>query len=541
MRRIFAVVAALATFSACSSTEPDEVKAATTPQAICLASLEEGKGQIAVNDCAAACRADRTDKVSCGGQALGHLQSILEEIGTYVGLLKPSQSPQEMAVAVEGELRTRYGAAIDLRIAVNQFLGGIIRDLRGMREGVYYAVGGTGTTAIPLSELPLDPRLLSFVYGRAESLTVKGEWTDKELALLGGFANGALTVIDLLLSQDWNVNIDDVPDMNGIVGVISVAAGILNDNEDLLVVDDPDSVALARDEAHALMSLLAGREAERAKVAQATPGVLGAIRAEYAAPKPEKPPVLQFSDIDGDGTLSRGDNVVFELGINGETVVFGTIYPISAKLTEAIFQFFADANANLDGNKVPVRIAPLYNAVIRELGIFATALEASGVNLDTMPDALALDLETFYGEFQGFRRLLPHWYYDPTTGANLHYFEDATLAANPSRIYLAFEFEGEDDTAHFTYAGDVTWYEDLVAPGGPASSFAADGLAPDQGVYILFQDPAFAGLLNVNTGPFLSNGYGMSTDITTGGEFIAPKDNRMTNAIINAMIVWWTR
>lgn len=541
MRRIVSLAAALAAFSACSSSDTDVANASKSPQAVCLASLEAGKGQIAVNDCTAACRADHTDKISCGGQALGHLQSVLEEIGTYVGLLKPSQSPKEMAFAVETELRARYGAQIDLRVAVNQFLGGIIRDLRGMREGAYYAVGGTSETRIPLAELPLDPRLLSFVYGRAESLTVKGEWTDKELALLGSVANGGLAIIDLLLAQDWNVQIDDVPEMNGIVEVIAVAAGILNDNEDLLVVDDPDSVALARDETHAMMSLLAGRETDRENVAQATAGVLGAIKAEYGRPAPANPPVIQFTDVDGDGTLSRGDNIVFVLGINGEDVVFGTIYPLSAKLTESIFAFLGDANANLDGNKVPVRIAPLYNSLVRELGIFATAFEAAGVNLDTMPDAVALDFQTFFSEFEGIRRLLPHWYYDPTTGANKTYFDDATLATNPSRIYLAFEQEGEADTAHFTYANDVTWYENLVAPGGPAAAFAADGLKPNKGYYVLWQDPTFAGLLNVNTAPFIGNGYTMSSDLSTGDEFVAPADNRMTNAVMNAFIVWWAK
>jgi hypothetical protein len=554
MRLILALLLATLTLSACAD-DPATVKrpgADETPRGVCLAALRDNNATKAVNNCDAACKADPTDKEACGAKALAHMQSIVDEVSKYVGLLKPPQAPQAIGAAAKSEVlaRAEYQKAIDLRNLINEFAGTIIHDLHGIHDGVFYAVGGTGSVEVPLDELPLNPNLLTIIYGRAETLGVKGRWTDKELALLGAGADAALAAVDLIMAHDLSVDLNDVPDMNGAIQTLAVAAQILNDNPQLLRVDDPDTLALSRDELHGMAALLAGRDKTRANVAQNTPGFLGLVQAEFAAKGKGsgKTAAMQLTDIDHDGTLSRGDNIVFVLEVNGEDVNLGTIYPLSAKLTDSIFGMLADINANMDGNKVPVHVAPLYNSIIKELGVFANAVAAAGVNIDTMPDAIALDFDGFYTTFKGVRTVLPYWYQDDSTdgvGANPAYLENPdtglpatnATANNPHHLLWAFEEEKAADTSHFYWAAStqVTWFDTSARPVG----FAADGMAPDSGYYVLLQDPTLAHLLAVNTSPFLTAGYGMSANLSTDDEFIAPKDNRMTNAVINAMLVWW--
>jgi hypothetical protein len=263
-------------------------------------------------------------------------------------------------------------------------------------------------------------------------------------------------------------------------------------------------------------------------------------------PRPADARVFKLIDVDGDKTLSRGDNFVVVLGINGEDVTMGGIYPISATLTNIVFNFFQEANQNMDGSKLPAKVAPIYNSVIKELGIFANVLEQAGINTDTMPDFIGLDFKTFFEKFAGLRGLLPHWYQDDsTTGVNPYYFDGVTVAENKRRIFLAYEQEKADDdddtdADHFTWAGaatEVTW-NDGLEPTDLNLEHEADGLQPETGVYFLWQDPAFAGLLQVNSAPFVS--YGMESALSTKGEFVAPDNSRLTNAVINGAIVWWT-
>lgn len=567
MNRIWSAAAlgACLSVTACdveiSSKDAGQSKAARD-QRICLDSLTTpGKAQISIQDCSAACKTATPDRVACGAMALAHFQSILDELGTYVGFFKPSQSPEEFASQLENNLRLAasksadYRTEADLRVFVNQFLGGVLKDLRGIREGVYHAVGGNEPLDIPIEELPLDPRLLSFVYGKAETLSIKGHWSDKELSILGAGANALLSLVDLLMAHNLNVVQTSLPEMDGAEEYLAFAITLLEDDNQFLAVDDPQTFADAANEFHAAVSLLAGRSKTLKDVAQSTPGILGLIARDFTDATGQvggldSPFVLKLTDIDGDGALSRGDNIVVVLGINGEDFAlgplfpFGTMYPLSGVFTQAIFTFLSDAVSNMDGNEVPVHIAPLYNSFVRELGALAAVASAAGLNLDTMPDAIALDFAGFYGNFTGIRHVLPYWYQDDSTdGVNPYYVNGPNPVSDGTTYYFAFErekLEGDPlvDIGHFEWATtrstDIDWF-DFAAPVG----FGADGLTPSTGYYLLFQDPTLAKFLQVSTAPFEAGSYDLASDITTGGEFIHPENNRMTNAVINAMIVWW--
>ncbi len=510
---------------------------------LCLATLSNRATtpQAAINDCEAACKDGDGSRAACGAMALGHLQALVEEIGTYAGFLKPSQTPQETFTTLKAEIDRRYDPSIDVRTFINQFLGSIFRALEGIRTGVLYSVGD-GSTVVRISELPLDPAVLAIIYGDAESFSLVGEWTEEELSALGAFANLLLSVVDLVMAHNLDIDISqEVPDFDGIADVISFAIEVLNDQPKLLVVDAPESVMKARHETHAFMSLLAGREDDLENVSMATLGFLGYVEESFANQKAGQTTMddksfVKMRDVDGDETLSRGDNIVFIFNINGEEVTFGAVYPISAVLTQEIFQLLGAVNANLDGSGVPARISPLYNSIIREFGVLASVAQAGGFSLNYMPDVLAFDHDTFFDQFTGLRGLLPFWYEDPTLeGANEYYFSGVTPGTGV-KFYMAFETEPTNDTSHFDWADQVTWFETSSTP----AAMAADGLAPEPGYYILWQDPTFAGFVNVHTDPFLTGNYGMASDLSTSGEFIAPRDNRMTNAVTNAFILWFT-
>src|SRR5690606_9924152 len=132
----------------------------------------------------------------------------------------------------KAEFEKRYETLIDARPLVNQFLGGFIRSMRAVREGVLLSVGGGQPVEIAIEELPLDARLLSIIYGRPDSLSIKGHWTEKELAALGAAANLVLAAIDLIMAQNLNVDgigTDTFSNMKGISDIIAVLGGILND------------------------------------------------------------------------------------------------------------------------------------------------------------------------------------------------------------------------------------------------------------------------------------------------------------------------
>jgi hypothetical protein len=157
------------------------------------------------------------------------------------------------------------------------------------------------------------------------------------------------------------------------------------------------------------------------------------------------------------------------------------------------------------------------------------------------PDAFALDLHAFYENFTGLRSFLPYWYRDVTgpTKANPNYLDGVT---DSTRLFITYAHEDGEDAPQFQWTDDpnLNWMEftEALNPKGYPEGFDRDGVLPrDGGHYILWQDPSFAGLVQLNTTPFMTSRYNMLADLDTKGEFKVP-DNREINAATNAMIVW---
>ncbi len=504
----------------------------------CLDGVEAGeKPLIVARECEALCKAKKPNRVACGAMALAYVQDIGKEVGKYASLLKPSQSPADFALQTassELEAARRLQPNIDVGQFIEPYIAAIVDDLRGIREGVHgYLNAPTGATGqapdIEIEKLPLDTGLVAFIYDRPDSFALKGYWRESDMAALGAAANLGLAVVDFLYAHNLNVNIPPSAEFSGGLAVLlSTAVQILDDSREFLLLQDPVTHELSRDQLHAFFALLAGR-AIGDDVVPAYAGLLAALERDFAAESVREGNLFQVSDIDGDGTLSRGDAMKLTLLVNDKDVDLAFPYPLSATLTQEIFAFLKGHADNFDGGPA-VHVAPLVNSAFREFAILAFA------GTKSMPDAVAIDLLDFYTDFDGVRRLLPFWYYDGGgSGSNPDYFDNASNYTTGG-YYIAYEGEGWIDEAHFQWTGDITldWLEFGDAPGG----FAADGVSTETAAtelpYVLWQDPAFAGLLKLNLTPLID--YGVLSTLAVD-EFADP-DNRQVNAGLNALILW---
>lgn len=504
----------------------------------CLRQLEEPNPKdkyTTVAVCRELCETAKPDRVACGAMALAHLQEIGEELARYASFLRPTQSPAELATQAQQRLH-EYAPLLDVRQIIEPYLATLVENLRGIRKGAYAFVGNErpgshDELVVAVRQVPLDPGLVSILYGdKANSLALKGGWGAKEFALLGAAANAALAIVDLLYSHDLIVNVPNDPSFDSVEQAISTSIAALDASRTFLTLADPDALALARNETHAAVSLLAGRTNDLEGVARANPGFLGSVQQQFAAAATKdvfEERFLVLRDVDGDGKLSRGDAVKIVYTVNDQDVELALPYPISAKLTQTIFDFFAGLRDNLDGNGLPVHIAPVVNSAFKEVAML------SGTR--TMPDVIALDPGAFFANFRGLRGLLPYWYFNtnPTTPVNPYYFD---LQASTQPYQIAYEEEVASDRTHFTWVTNtnIDWLEFSAArPAG----FGADGVyfASARTYYILWQDPTFAQLLLVNTTPLVS--FGVLPTLGTDGQFVLP-DNLTVNAVVNGLIAW---
>jgi hypothetical protein len=533
-------------FSACTGEEVPPPAAAATPLDACLAEVESGRRiLLAARECRALCEAEQPDRVACGAMALAYLQDLVFEVAKYTVHLRPSQSPvATFADEAQHELAS-YRTHIDLEPLIDTYLSTILRDMRGIRDGVNgFVARVSGEThmprVVPISELPLDAGLVAFIYNRPESFAIKGEWGEKEMASLGAAINLALAGIDLILSQDLNVQgYEDLDFGSSAASMIQGVVRIADASRSLLKVKKPGLVLDARHETHAFFSLLAGRPNALDQVSPATPGLLALIEEEFELQgRSSERAVFQLSDIDGDGTLSRGDAMKFTLLLNGKDVDLAFPYPISAKLTASLFDFLKANRTNMDGESGPANVAPLINTAIRE---FSSVV--SGFN--TFPDVIAVDFDGLYDNFTGFRSMLPYWYRDTSPmGVNPYYFPQGVSDSAGNKTvnwFIAYEWE-EADATHFDWTKDdvagFDWREFATGPDG----FGKDGIVilsdGQTGHYILWQDPSFANFLHLNMTPFVqTKRYGMLPALDTKGAFEVA-DNLTLNALTNALIIW---
>ncbi len=535
---------AVLSINACGGDElPDLNKAAKQNKetTACLEAVEKGASPaLAVRECSATCD-EGADKQACGALALAHTQALGEELAVYMRFLRPQQSPTEFMAASGLDARLTEARAsafeahapIDIR-SYEFVIAPIIEALRGIREAAYYFVEGNGDAEIGLKKVPLAPGIAAFLYGDLDSFAMKGDWTARDVATLGAVANLLLGVVDVVFSQNLVIDLPEDMRFDSISVILATAVEVLERSPGFLTVNDEGTLALARDELHAAFSLLTGRDDDLEGVAKANVGLLGMIAHGFGVDGED---VLadRFSlirDVDGDGQLSRGDAIKVTFSVNDKDVEVAFPYPISAKLTADLFDFLGAITGNLDGSGSPAAIAEPINAAMREFSAFGQLL---GVR--AFPNALALDVNTFFDEFTGIRHLLPYWYKDEATTGTLvndYYFEDASTATT---YFITYEHELSTDSGHFAWTDDETidWMEFAEAPAG----FDADGieLAPASGHYVLMQNPDFSGLLQVNTSPFIGGDYGMLSELSTGNEFARP-DNRQLNAVLNALIVW---
>jgi hypothetical protein len=303
----------------------------------CLGYIEDKSkpARLAASTCRAPCADD--DRVACGAMALAYLQDLVDELAPYLGLLNPSQGPSEWA-AQSYELLNLEG-----RQFIEPFIREMVQDLRGIQEGVYHFVGGDSPDdgaerVIALTELPLHPGVLSAIYGKAHHFSVLGVWTEKEMMALGSIATAALAAIDLVFSQSLALDVNRFEGGSAAAMVESVI-DIFDYSPNLLVVDRTDVLESSRDALHASLSWSAGRETSLENVSQANRGFLGAVEAYFAGSHADSNTVLQLTDIDRDGTLSRGDGMKLAFGVNEDVLEIAFPYPFSAALTGEFFAF----------------------------------------------------------------------------------------------------------------------------------------------------------------------------------------------------------
>ena len=523
---------------ACKDDSQPEV---APPPAIsaCLEQLEDGaRARLAIRECQALCQAEDPDPVACGGMALAHMQSLGAQIANYTVFLRPSQTPEEAMSTLGQELGLDFRTAnTDLGSMLDIFLAPMVTDLRGIREGVHGFIDADIDAEVPLGKLPLAPGLLAFMYSNPDSFAIQGSWSAKEMATLGAVANGLLAAIDMVYSHNLRLNIPSEFPTDNIATILDTSIRVLDQSPLFLTLGDESVLLDARDELDAMFSLLAGRTESKENVAQGNPGLLEMISAQMerdGRTATGRTPVLLIRDIDGDGRLSRGDALRLTLLVNGQEVDLAFPYPISAVLTEVVFDFLGQSRDNMDGDETPLRIAPVINSAFKEFsGVFGGL---GGV--PTIPDVIALDWYTFFETFGGVRGLLPYWYEDKATDSsvNPYYFDGIT---NEVQYYMAYEEQVGEDRPHFewhdTVDDDFSWME---FDGTVFQTLAADGIEVDPvAYYILWQSPSFDGFLRTNTRPFITPFYGMAADLNTEGAYVWP-DNREVNAVMNAFILW---
>lgn len=370
------------------------------------------------------------------------------------------------------------------------------------------------------------------------SIDLKGTWDMSHVHVLAAAFNGVQGLLNYVLGHKLELNISSATSLD--VSSEGIADFLLT-NSELMNADplhsfrwtgDGDVKGLKGD-VIALLSYLFGRAADLEGIAPATDGLLAAIR-DSAASDVENPVIRWEVDENGNPNLISIP-AMDSLGFQSEIT-----FSLPAVLVDAVVDLGTDILANIESESAGVALKPFLDTLqsyaannkdqIESLFDNENAVTRLTENVE-IPDLISLNAGAFLASPVALRAMIPYYF---------EYAEEAPEDENPvsyNRAGMAIEYES---WLEYEAAGEVTAAVSWIAGAGEeeinpaellswthfdfdAANYAevfsfripgvsetdaldlfldADDVAASEWaphfVYILFKDPTFGGLLEVN-------------------------------------------
>ena len=464
-----------------------------------------------------------------------------------------------------------------------------IQDSIAEIDSASHALAGMDSPTFTIDRFPLsmDPGSLVELFGLDEGdlpgevdldselyVDLRCTWDLSHVHLLASTLNGVQALLNYALGHKLELDISSATSMEFTSEGI---ARFLLHNPRFLNADLRDIGRWTGDNMYkgldgdliAMLSYLFGRDTDLEGIAPATDGLLAAIRASAASDV--KDPVIRW-EVDGNGNPSLASiPALAPLGIQSE-------YPfrLPAELVDAAVELGTDILANIEHQSAAVELKPFLDALqtyaannkhrMESLFDNPSAVSRLTDNGVAVPNLISLNPGVFLADPIALRAMFPYYFAYATEepeGEDPIDYNRAGMAIE-YESWLEYQSAGEVTAAvsWITGAGDavtdpvglISWdhfefdaenYASVVTfqiPGVsdakaldlflPADDVAASEWAPHL-VYILFQDPTFGGLLEVN--PAALN---LTSDATENYGFNESLNALLDHFCINTGLGW---